>query len=118
MAGAAAGAGAGATGFAGVGGRITGVRGRWSGELRCNVGSSSPIGGREGKLGSGRFVSGAAGSDGGMLDVWFSWRASSAAAFMRLCSFQHAGQRHSTMNAPSGVRVRVRRQPNWLLMSV
>ncbi len=90
-------------GAPGVGGRLMAARWR--------VGSSSGSGGREGKLGRGR-----PGEGGGMLLV--ALRASSVACFARLWSFQHAGQRHSMLNWPSAVRVRVSRQPNWELMRV
>jgi hypothetical protein len=35
-----------------------------------------------------------------------------------LNSLQQLGQRHSASTAPEGVLFRVRRQPNWELMSV
>ncbi len=83
-----------------------GTAGRWT------VGSSSNAdGGRDAKLGSGRPVV----IGGGPSD---SARGSSPPCFTRLCSFQHAGQRHSILKFPSGVRVRVSRQPNWELMRV
>jgi hypothetical protein len=45
-------------------------------------------------------------------------RASSAASLRSLWVFQQVGHRHSTVNVPLGNRARVRRQPNWELMSV
>jgi hypothetical protein len=36
----------------------------------------------------------------------------------RLYSRQQVGQRHSTMGSPSLDLLRLRRQPNWALMSV